>query len=53
MGKEKSKDDPRQRTDWPSKRQTDEPWEGNPGKEQAAPDRHKADLEKWQRTDTH
>lgn len=29
-------DDPRQRTDWPSIKQTDKPWKGNPEKEQVA-----------------
>jgi hypothetical protein len=53
MSKETPKDDPRQRTDWPSKKQTDKPWRGNPEKEQLPPDRPKPDLEKWQRTNTH
>jgi hypothetical protein len=48
MSKETPKDDPRQRTDQGSVKQT-EPWKGNPEKEQRS---HvsKDDLEKWQRT---
>lgn len=53
MSKETPKDDPRQRTDWPSKKQTDKPWRGNPEKEQLPPDRPNPDLEKWHRTNTH
>jgi hypothetical protein len=51
VSKETPKDDPRQRTDEGSHRQTDTPWKGNPEKEQRshAP---KPDLEKWQRSDT-
>jgi hypothetical protein len=30
MSRETPKDDPRQRTDKPSIKQTDEPWKGNP-----------------------
>jgi hypothetical protein len=52
MSKETPKDDPRQRTDQGSLKQTDEPWKGNPEKEQRS---HvsKDDLEKWQRSGTH
>jgi hypothetical protein len=53
MSKETPKDDPRQRTDQPTSKQTDEPWRGNPEKDQVSPDRPKPDLEKWQRTNTH
>lgn len=53
MSKETPKDDPRQKTDLPTHKQTDEPWRGNPEKDQVAPDRPKPDLEKWQRTNTH
>ncbi|MDP1865479.1 MAG: hypothetical protein Q8L13_03920 [Bradyrhizobium sp.] len=45
-------DDPGEKTDWPTTKQTDEPWKGNPEKEQ----RNKGatiDLEKWQETNTH
>jgi hypothetical protein len=44
--------DPRQRTDKPSIKQMDEPWKGNPEKEQRSSVR-KDNLEKWQRSDTH
>jgi hypothetical protein len=52
MSKETPKDDPRQRTDHGSSRQTDKPWKGNPEKEQRS---HVSedDLEKWHRTSTH
>ena len=52
MSRETPKDDPRQRTDKPSIKQTDAPWKGNPEKEQRSSVR-KDDLEKWQRSDTH
>jgi hypothetical protein len=45
--------DPRQQTDWPNSKQTDEPWKGNPEKEQFDPQRPDIDLEKWQETNTH
>ena len=45
-------DDPRQKTDWPATKQTDEPWKGNPEKEQRN-DGGDLDLEKWHRTNTH
>ena len=51
MSKETPKDDPRKKTDPETFKQTDEPWKGNPEKEQAP--RSKPDLEKWQRTNTH
>jgi hypothetical protein len=52
MSKEKPTDDPRQRTDWKSTKQTDKPWEGQTEKEQktAGPP---PDLEKWHDTNTH
>jgi hypothetical protein len=52
MSKETPKDDPRQRTDWGSNKQTDKPWKGNPEKEQRNKD-EKIDLEKWHESDTH
>lgn len=52
MSKEKPSDDPRQRTDWESQKQTDKPWKGNPEKEQQ-PGGPPPDLEKWQETNTH
>ena len=51
MTRETPKDDPRQRTDEPTFKQTEKPWEGNPEKEQPQGSKH--DLEKWQRTHTH
>ena len=52
MSHEKPNDDPRQRTDWGSTKQTDEPWKGPPEKEQKPSDKE-IDLEKWHDTDTH
>ncbi len=52
MSKESLKDDPRKRTDLGSNKQTDEPWKGNPEKEQRN-DQTKPDLERWQKTSTH
>jgi hypothetical protein len=52
MSKETPKDDPRQRTDKGSLKQTETPWKGNPEKEQRNDD-GKIDLEKWHRTNTH
>jgi hypothetical protein len=51
MSEETPKDDPRQKSDQGSHRQTDKPWKGNPEKEQRNKD--KIDLEKWQETNTH
>jgi len=45
MSKENPKDDPRQKSDQGSHRQTDKPWKGNPEKEQRNKDT--IDLEKW------
>ena len=52
MSKETPKDDPRQRTDWPSTKQSDEPWKGSTEKEQK-PGSEKIDLEKSHDTNTH
>ena len=52
MSKETPKTDPRQRTDGDCHRQTDEPWKGNPEKEQRNGDT-KIDLEKWHKSSTH
>jgi hypothetical protein len=30
-----TQDDPRQKTDWPDTKQTDEPWKGQPGERAA------------------
>jgi len=51
--RETSQDDPRAKTDWPNTKQTDEPWKGNPEKEQLDPNRPDIDLEKWQESNTH
>ena len=51
MSKETPKDDPRQKTDWGST-QTDQPWKGNPEKEQRSGTK-KSDPDKWQETNTH
>jgi hypothetical protein len=45
-------DDPHSKTDWPNTRQSDEPWKGNPEKQQRNKD-EKIDLEKWHESDTH
>jgi hypothetical protein len=45
-------DDRRHNTDAPNTKQTDEPWKGNPEKEQRNDDRE-IDLEKWHSTSTH
>jgi hypothetical protein len=52
MSKETPKDDPRERTDSGSPKQTDEPWKGNPEKEQRSGTK-KSDPDKWQETNTH
>jgi hypothetical protein len=52
MSKEKPTDDPRQRTDWKSTKQTDQPWKGPVEKEQQGGAR-KEDLEKWNESGTH
>jgi hypothetical protein len=53
MSKETPKDDPRQRTDWKSPKQTDKPWKGPPEKEQKPGGTSELDLEKWHQTNTH
>lgn len=52
MSKETPKDDPRKKTDSGSHSQTNEPWKGNPEKEQRNDDA-KIDLEKWHESKTH
>jgi len=52
MSKDTPKDDPRQDTDEGSLTQTDEPWTGNPEKEQHS-HAEKDDLETWHRSGTH
>jgi len=52
MSREKPNDDPRQKTDWGSHKQTDKPWKEKPEKDQrSGPVKH--DLEKWHETNTH
>lgn len=52
MSKETPQDDPRQKTDKGSLKQTEEPWKEHPEKEQRSGAK-KSDLERWQRTSTH
>ena len=51
MSKQTPKDDPDKKADPKSVKQTDEPWKGNPEKDQPQGSKH--DLEKWHRTKTH
>jgi hypothetical protein len=51
MSQETPKDDPRKQTDKGTFKQTDEPWKGNPEKEQRS-HVEKDDLERWQKTNT-
>lgn len=44
-------DDPRQKTDKPNTKQTEEPWKGLPEKEQR--NDSDIDLEKWHELNTH
>jgi len=53
MSKEKPSDDPRQRTDRKSLKQTEEPWKGPVEKEQKPGALSDLDLEKWHSTNTH
>jgi hypothetical protein len=53
MSKETPSDDPRQKTESKTTKQTDKPWKGATEKEQLDPDRPKPDLEKWHDTNTH
>ena len=52
MSKEKPTDDPRQKTDKGSVKQTDEPWKQPVEKEQGHSAK-KSDLERWNETKTH
>lgn len=52
MSKEKPNDDPRQRTDWKTTKQTEEPWKGPVEKEQRTHPPSEDDLERWRRTNT-
>ena len=52
MSKETPADDPRQKTDEGSLKQTDKPWKG-PSEKEKKPRDPSADLEKGQETHTH
>lgn len=52
MSQETPKDDPRHKTDKGSLKQTEQPWKGNPEKEQQS-NVSKDDLDRWQETNTH
>jgi hypothetical protein len=52
MSKENPHDDPRQKTDANSTKQSDEPWKG-PVEKHQKPGDSKPDLEKWHDTKTH
>ena len=52
MSREKPTDDPRQKTDWGSHKQTDKPWKEKPEKEQRSGP-VKPDLETWHESNTH
>ena len=52
MSQEKPNDDPRQRADQGSAKQTDKPWNGPVEKEQQGGAR-KEDLERWHESNTH
>jgi hypothetical protein len=51
--RETPSDDPRLKKDPGNTKQTDEPWKGNPEKDQLDPNRPKPDLEKWHNSNTH
>ena len=53
MSAEKPTDDPRQRTDKGSLKQTDQPWKPPVEKEQDPQGAKKSDLERWHKTNTH
>ena len=52
MSKEKPNDDPREKTDAKTTKQTDEPWKAPVEKDQKQAN-SKPDLEKWHDTNTH
>jgi hypothetical protein len=52
MSKETPKDDPRQKNDQGPHSQTNEPWKGNPEKEQRSGTK-KSDPDKWQESNAH
>jgi hypothetical protein len=49
--REDPNDDPREKSDWPNTKQTDQPWKGLPERDQR--NESDIDLEKWQRSKTH
>jgi hypothetical protein len=53
MSKETPADDPRQKTDWGSLKQTDKPSKGPPEKEGTEAERSHAGYRRWQETHTH
>jgi hypothetical protein len=53
MSQEKPTDDPRQRTDKGSLKQTNEPWKQPVEKEQEPQGVKKSDLERWHESSTH
>ena len=53
MSQEKPNQDPRERSDKASFRQTEKPWKQPVEKEQNPKRVPKPDLEEWQRSDTH
>jgi hypothetical protein len=53
MSQERPNDDPREKTDTKSFKQTDEPWKKPVEKEQGSKSAPKPDLEKWHETNTH
>ena len=52
MSREKPNDDPRNRTDNKTSKQTDEPWK-QPVEKDQGPTGKKPDLEKWRDSNTH
>jgi hypothetical protein len=53
MGREKPTDDPRQRSDEGSLKQTNGPWKQPVEKEQNPQGARKSDLERWHKSNTH
>ena len=53
MQREKPNDDPRQRTDKETFKQTETPWKQPVEKEQDQGELSPEDLERWHRTNTH
>ncbi len=52
MQREKPTDDPRQRNDKETFKQTEEPWKGPVEKEQQSGELTPEDLERWHKTNT-